>query len=157
MPANRHQFQRQDSAQTLQEGLAEYFAAHPGLKRDEDLLAPEARDFFRSHDVVHVVYGCDTSMPDEAVVKIASLVGTTGGWRVLHGYTHHETLAIYTKLPIRSTLAALTAAPVLVGRTLWSCKQQGRRWPWSEYQPYMERPLAETRREFGIKVAHGAG
>ena len=42
-------------------------------------LSPEAAHFFRCHDTVHVVFGCGTTLDDEAVVKIASLLGTTAG------------------------------------------------------------------------------
>jgi hypothetical protein len=151
----QHQFESRDSAQTLEEGLAEYFLANPHLKRDKDLLSPEARQFFNSHDVVHVVYGCGTSMPDEAIVKLASLFGTTGGAQVLRGYTHHETLDIYRKLPLGSSVLALLAAPYLIVRTIWRCMRQPQRWPWAGYHEYLRVPLRELRARYGIKVAHG--
>jgi hypothetical protein len=149
-----HQFESQASTQTLREGLAEYFAAHPSLKRQGSLSSAEAREFFRSHDIVHVLYGCGTTMPDEAVVKLASLCGTTGGWAVLRGYTHHETLDIYTRLPLASTVLALLLAPYLVARTVWRCWRQPKRWPWTENQHLLDVPLFELRAEFGITVAH---
>ncbi len=149
-----HQFEAAQSDQTLAEGLAEYFAANPGLKRDSDLLSPEAKQFFLSHDVVHVLYGCGTSMPDEAIVKLSSLVGTTGGLSVLRGYTNHETLDIYTKMPVASTALALLASPYLIARTVWRCARQKQRWPWVENQQYFNTPLRELRAQFGIKVAH---
>ena len=154
MLRSRHQFELPSSKQTLEQGLAEYFAANPSLKRNADLLSPEARQFFRSHDVVHVVYGCGTSMSDEAVVKLASLFGTTAGVQVLRGYAHYETLDIYRKLPVGSTLLAVVSAPYLFARTVWRCLHQVRRWPWQEYEAYLAKPLAEVRAEFGIKVAH---
>jgi hypothetical protein len=141
--------------QTLAVGLAEYFRANPELKRDSDLLSPEARQFFRSHDVVHVLYGCGTSMPDEAIVKLASLFGTTGGMKVLRGYTNYETLDIYRKLPIGSTILALVLAPYLIARTLWRCARQTQRWPWINHEQFLNQPLSEVRAKFGIKVAHG--
>ncbi|MDZ7937575.1 MAG: hypothetical protein U5M53_04570 [Rhodoferax sp.] len=155
MPAVGHHFESPGSAQTLAEGLAEYFAAHPTLKRDADLVSVDAQQFFRSHDVVHVVYGCGTSMPDEAIVKLASLCGTTGGWRVLRGYVHHETLDIYRQLPVASTLAALLASPYLIARTVWRCWRQPKRWPWTGYEPWLQVPLQRLRAEFGIRVARG--
>ena len=118
MRPRRHQFESQASTQTLAQGLVEYFAANPSLKRQEALSSKEAREFFRSHDIVHVVYGCGTTMPDEAIVKLASLLGTTGGWSVLRGYVNHETLDIYTKLPLAGTLVACLLAPYLVDRTV---------------------------------------
>ena len=150
-----HRFESAASAQTLGEGLAEYYAANPGLKRG-DSLSPQAREFFRCHDAVHVVYGCGTSMPDEAVVKLASILGTTGGLSVLRGYRLHESLDIYRKLPFRSTALALATAPWLIARTWWRCTRQRAKWPWRDHEQYMDVPLREVRERFGIAVARGA-
>lgn len=155
MVQHRHRFEMQDSPQTLEEGLAEYFSAHPDLKRDADLLSPEARQFFRSHDIVHVLYGCGTSMPDEAIVKLASLFGTDGGLPILRGYTQLETADIYRKLPAGSTLLAILMAPYLIARTLWRCTRQARRWPWANHEQFLSQPLHSIRESFRIKVAHG--
>ena len=152
----RHRFESQNCTQTLAEGLAEYFAANPFLKRDEDLLSPEAKQFFRSHDTVHVLYGCGTTMPDEAVVKLSSLMGTTGGLAVLRGYANHETLDIYTKLPLGSTLLAVLSSPWLIVRTLWRCTRQTQRWPWVDHAQFLDVPLNDIRSRFGIKVAHAS-
>jgi len=153
MTLARHKFESPNATQTLAEGLAEYFAANPMLKRDSDLLSPEARQFFRSHDVVHVVYGCGTTMPDEAIVKLASIFGTTGGFSVLRGYLHHETLDIYRKLPVADTLWALLVAPYLIVRTVWRCIRQSQRWPWEHYDNFVNVSLCDVRSQFRIKVA----
>ena len=154
LTAIQHQFESALSSQTLTQGLAEYFAANPSLKREDSLLSPDSRQFFRSHDLVHVLYGCGTTMTDEAVVKLSSLFGTTGGAQVLRGYTNYETLDIYTKLPLGSTLLALVISPYLIIRTLWRCARQRQRWPWVENQQYMDTPLVELRSKFRIRVAH---
>ncbi|MEP7283164.1 MAG: hypothetical protein ABI696_14395 [Rubrivivax sp.] len=148
----RHRFEHQDSEQTLAEGLAEYFAGNPGLERGAS-LSPAARDFFRAHDAVHVVYGCGTAMPDEAVVKLASLFGTTGGTSVLRGYLLQESMRIYRRVPLAGTVIALLAAPWLIVRTLLRCLRQQRRWPWFGHEQYLAVPLREIRASFGIKVA----
>jgi hypothetical protein len=141
--------------QTLAQGLAEYYAANPHLKRRDD-LSPEARDFFRSHDVVHVLYGCGTSMPDEAVVKLSSVFGTTGGFSILRGYRLHDSLEIYLKLPLGSSLIAFLSAPYLIVRTLWRCSRQAAKWPWSNHEQYMHTALRELRTQFGVRVAHAS-
>lgn len=155
MPSARHQFESPDTLQTLADGLAEYFAAHPNLKRDAQLPSPEARQFFRSHDAVHVVYGCGTTLPEEAIVKLASIFGTTGGLGVLRGYAHHETLDIYRKLPVGETALTILASPFLIARTAWRCKRQSRRWPWDRYDEHLEVPLREIRARFRIRAARG--
>jgi hypothetical protein len=155
MSTQPHAYELASSAQTLAEALGEYYAANAGLKRGSS-LSPEAQEFFRCHDAVHVLYGCGTSMPDEAIVKLASLFGTTGGLSVLRGYRLHESLDIYRKLPLRSTLLALLIAPYLILRTIWRCFRQRDAWPWSQHDEYMNSPLHELRARFGIKIAHAA-
>ena len=61
-------------------------------------MSRAAQEIFRCHDAVHVVYGCDIALGDEAIVKIASIFGTTAGLRVLKGYSLHESLQIYRQL-----------------------------------------------------------
>jgi hypothetical protein len=72
---------RQNSPQTLAEGIREYSAANPGLANVRT-ISPEAQPFFRCHG---------TALDDEAVVKIASILGTTAGPHVLKGYRAHAT------------------------------------------------------------------
>ena len=148
-------FQSAASTQTLAAGLAEYYSANPQLKRGEE-LSPDAKSFFHCHDVVHVIYGCGTSMPDEAVVKLSSLFGTSGGFSILRGYRLHESLDIYLHLPLGSALVAFLTAPYLIVRTLWQCSRQRAKWPWSEHEQYMQVPLRELRARFGIEVAHAS-
>ena len=91
-------------------------------------------------------------MSDEAIVKLASLFGTTGGFGVLRGCTHHESLDIYRSLPFTGTLLALLTAPYLIARTVWRCTRQRKRWPWAENEEFMSLSLAELRSRFGIRV-----
>lgn len=140
---------------TLAQGLAAYYAANPGLKRGA-WLSPEAREFFHCHDVVHVVYGCGTSMPEEAVVKLSSIFGTTAGFAVLTGYRLHESMDIYPRLPVTDTALALVLSPYLLVRTLWRCARQTRRWPWRDHDHLHDLSLAELRARYGIRVGHAA-
>ena len=65
-----HDFERQDSRQTLEQGIAEYHAKNPGLAVCRD-PSSEAAAFFRCHDAIHVVFGCGNGLEDEAVVKLS--------------------------------------------------------------------------------------
>ncbi|MBX3588986.1 MAG: hypothetical protein KF796_20330 [Ramlibacter sp.] len=148
-----HAFQQQDTEATLAQGLEEYFAANPGLAKTR-LMSPPAQAFFRCHDVAHVVFGCDISLDDEAVVKISSLLGTTAGFSVLKGYRLHESLQIYRQLRVADVLLSIMRAVVIVPRTVLRCLAQRARWPWSDHQRYLHTPLRQLRQEFGIRVAH---
>jgi len=92
-------YQHADSLQTLAEGLQEYFAAN-AAHFDARSFTPAASEFFRCHDALHVVLGCDISLVDEMVVKITSLFGTTEGFRVLRGYALSESKEIYAELSL---------------------------------------------------------
>jgi len=117
-------------------------------------MSPEAQEFFRCHDVVHVLFGCDVALDDEAVVKIASILGTTAGLGVLKGYRLHESLQTYRQLRVLDVFLTIARSVVVVPRTALRCLAQKARWPWAEHQHYMHRPLRELRQSFGVKVAH---
>ncbi|MBI5278064.1 MAG: hypothetical protein HY854_16565 [Burkholderiales bacterium] len=147
-----HTFEQQDTTQTLAEGLAEYYRDNPGLARLRTMSAG-GREFFRCHDAVHVVYGCGTSLEHEAIVKLASVFGTTGGLGVLKGYGLHESVEIYRKLRPAEIGATVLSSFVLVPRTVYRCLLQRSRWPWSDFAPYEHLPLNRIRSVFGIRVA----
>lgn len=148
-----HAFEYQNSSQTLGTGIAEYHEANPGLAKGRG-LSPEAKEFFRCHDAVHVVYGCGNTLDDEAVVKISSILGTTGGLGVLRGYTLHESIDIYRALRVSDVFFSILHSVVVVPRTVVRCLRQTERWPWQNFEQYMQVPLREIRTTFGIRVAH---
>lgn len=153
VPQRLKSYQAQDSPQTLAEGIREYYAANPGLA-DARTVSPEAQWFFRCHDAAHVVFGCGTALDDEAFVKIASILGTTGGLRVLKGYRAHESIQIYKQLPLRAVLKTVAHSAVIVPRSAFRCLRQRSRWPWAEFEPYLAMTLRDIRQRFGITVAH---
>jgi hypothetical protein len=146
-----HEFERQDTAQTLAEGIAEYYERNPHLAKVRG-MSPEAQEFFRCHDTAHVVFGCNTSLPDEAVVKLSSVFGTTGGFSVLRGYALHESTDIYRELAVKDIVLTILRAVFLVPRTLLRCFRQHKRWPWKDSSAYEGRSLGSLRSEFGIRV-----
>jgi len=148
-----HLFQYQSSRQTLSQGLVEYHNANPGLVNCRG-CSPEARIFFKCHDAAHVVFGCGTTLDDEAAVKIASLFGTTAGARVLEGYRLHESIRIYRNLGLGETLVTAARSIGIVPRTIVKCARQRSRWPWENFDAYLAVPLHDIRQEFGIRVAH---
>lgn len=147
-----HRFQQQDSSLTLAQGLAEYFAANPALL-DGRSASAEARYFFRCHDAVHVVYGCGTSLPDEMIVKIASVFGTSAGRAALRGYRLHESRQIYRELRLLDVLGTTLRSVGLAPRTIMRCRRQSAKWPWDQFDRFLDAPLGKTRGEFGIQVA----
>ena len=148
-----HTFELQDSRQTLAQAIAEYHAVNPGLAKGRN-MSLEAQHFFRCHDAAHVIFGCGTRLDDEAAVKIASIFGTTAGLGVLKGYRLYESLQIYKQLALRAVLTSIAHSVVVVPRTILRCLAQRSRWPWDEFEQYLQVPLQDIRHQFGITVAH---
>jgi hypothetical protein len=142
-------YQLADSTRTLEEGLSEYYASRTGLGRG---LSPAASEFFRCHDAAHVVFGCDTSLVNELIVKIWSFFGTTGGLGLLRSYRLPESREIYEQLEWSEIAVVSLRSMILVPLVLARCVHMRKRWPWSEFHGYLDVPLVEIRREFRIEV-----
>jgi hypothetical protein len=143
-------YQRRDAELTLQAGLREYYASRDGLVGGRG-ISPAAREFFRCHDAAHVVFGCSTSLRDEAAVKIWSIFGTTAGLGVLRAYRLPESQEVYEELAGSDIARTAARSLVFVPRVLRRCFRMHERWPWSEFGTYLDVPLREIRREYGIE------
>jgi hypothetical protein len=134
---------------TLHAGLDEYYASRSDLVSGRG-LSPAAAEFFRCHDAAHVVFGCSTSLVDEAVVKLWSFFGTTAGFSLLRDYRSPESQEIYTRIewdPILSTaLRSLVFTPIVITRAL------RKRWPWSEFEHHLDVPIRSLRSAYGIRI-----
>jgi hypothetical protein len=147
------EYQSQMSRQTLREGIAEYFSGYEAYLTSRT-LSVEAKEFFRCHDVVHVVFGCGLSLDHEAVVKICSLFGTTGGMSVLKGYRLPESKEIYGDIGIFDILETAAKSLFLVPKTIWRCSRMRERWSWSDFDGHLDCSLRDIREQFGIRVVH---
>jgi len=146
------EYPRQDSRQTLREGLAEYRARNPGLLEAGE-MAPEAAALFRQHDAAHVVFGCDTSLRGETLVDTWTIFASSIG---LRGYLAYLRLPQVNQIfseagPLRVALAGVRCLPDVL-RVLWRSRRLSRKWPWKEYADFLDRPLREIRDEFHIRV-----
>jgi len=146
------EYQSQSSSLTLREGHAEYLSAFSDYL-SRRTLSPEAEEFFRCHDIVHIAFGCDLSLQHEMVVKISSFFGTSGGSRVMRGYRLPESKEIYGTIGATDVVTTAAQSLVVVPRVLWRCSRMHKRWPWSDFDEYLDQPLGHIRNEFGIRVA----
>lgn len=143
---------RQDSAQTLGAGLAEYHACNPGLL-DPGEMSPEAAALFRQHDAAHVVFGCDTTLRGETLIDTWTIFGSSIG---LRGYLAYLRLPQVNQLFAqtgygRMALELLRCLPDLL-RVVWRSRRLARKWPWREYECYLERRLCDIRAELDLWV-----
>lgn len=145
------QYRKQNSPQTLREGLDEYYAANPTFQFGEFLGMP--RDVVRAHDVCHIVFGCGSSAADELVIET---------WTVLGTYIHPRRYAemvrdgiggeIVRTFGLYRLFRRLWLTGPRVARTMWAARKLRKRWPHFDYAAYWNTPLCDIRREFNIRV-----
>ena len=148
-------YQDPASEQTLREGYAEYVHANPELL-DPDALGKAGR-FFRAHDYVHVLFGCDTSVIHEALMDTWTIFGTTAGWRELTDYYKdpqqraiiHD---IVRQIGFLTFLWTLFAAAPRAFRVIRNTRKMTEKWPLYDHQQFLDVPLVELRRRFNIQV-----
>ena len=145
------EYRRHDTSLTLQDGLDVYYASRDDLATGRG-LSDEAREFFRCHDAAHVVFGCSTSLSNEAMVKIWSFFGTTAGFSLMRAYRLPESKEIYEKLALREIVTTTLRSFSLVPRVFVRCRRMHERWPWSQFESHLGTPLLELRRKYGIEV-----
>ena len=147
-------YQEPDSRQTLAEGLAEYYAVNGARVARPSSLPAESQALFRSHDICHVIFGLDTTLADEGMADVRTLLSCDVGWRTYARYmtSDPEAKAIFRQLGYaRAVWATLIVLPRMA-RAIYEAWRMTKRWPWNPPESYFGRPLGELRREHGIRL-----
>ena len=77
-------------------------------------MAEDSQAFFRSHDIAHVIFACDISLLNEAMVKTWTAFGTTlGFWKHIAAYSREETNEIVKEISVRAILVTFFMSLVL--------------------------------------------
>jgi hypothetical protein len=147
-----------NSTQTLREGLEEYYAFNPHVT-PPDTQPPEFAKILLAHDVGHVIYGCDTGMYDE--IKILPLFWWTSECTFQRFREMRNTPAVdvmYEDMIKEKGVfwlygAVLKVLPPLIPEliSIWfKTRKRQNRVPFLEFQPLLDRPLLDIRREFDL-------
>jgi hypothetical protein len=147
-------YQQQNSALTLAEGLDEYYAANVGLITRPSELPPESAKLFRSHDMCHVIFGLDTTLDDEALADTRTLFSCDVGVRRYSAYLTHDqqAKALFKELGYLKALWVTVRALPRICRAAFEARRMKKPWPWVPPESFQSRSLADLRNEFGICV-----
>ncbi len=147
-------YQNQDAKQTLAEGLEEYYARNLGRVARPETLAPGSAELFRCHDLCHVIFGLDTTLPDEGMADIRTLLSCDVGWRRYAEYLTRdpEAKAIFNELGFLNALGVTLGVLPRAVLALIEAFRMKKRWPWNPPAEFETRTLAELREEFGIRL-----
>lgn len=137
---------------TLREGFEKFNKKNMEYFSDRD-TSDEAKEFFRCHDIAHVVFGCDTTIFGEGVVKIWTVFGTTlGFWKHIAGYNEADAFALFRMYSLRHVAKNILRLFVNIPSVIVRAKRMSKRWNWSDFESYMDVPIGKIREEFNIEI-----
>lgn len=147
-----YNYQRENTLLSLRDGLQE-FRDKTGFAEKTRLMTPVSRLFLERHDIVHIVFGLDSSFDQEAMVDYWTFFGTTASFRELLDYLKMpEGKELVADLGIWSVImTAIKSVPNLF-RVYWASRKLRKKWPWKEYQPLLDEPLCNIRDEYGVSL-----
>ncbi len=143
-----------DSNITLRQGLEKFRKENKyRLSHDKVDASKEAKAFFESNDIAHVLFGCDISLYGEGSVKIWTIFGTTlRFWNHIRGYQDANAFELskdFTLLHVaKNIFKFLIAIPKIIIRA----KQMSKPWNWLGFEPYLDTPISKIREDFNIKI-----
>lgn len=145
----------EESNITLKQGLESFYTKYEGYhSHTKEGISDEAQAFFRSHDIAHVLFGCDISLFGEGSVKIWTIFGTTlGFWKHIRGYREANAFRLSRNFGFGHVVAHIFKFLFAIPRLILRAKRMHKPWPWSGFEPYMDTPITEIRREFNIQVS----
>jgi len=81
-----YNFQKQDSMQTLEEGLKEFYSINKEFESLAEKKDNPNSKVFKEHDYTHVLFGLGTSIEEESLLDSYTLWGTHWSWSSIWGF-----------------------------------------------------------------------
>jgi len=137
---------------TLREGLDQFH------KRNQQYfskrkMSKQGEEFLRYHDMAHVVFGCDTTIYGEGMVKIWTTFGTNWSfWRVTKAYNEVSAFELSRQYSFRHVAKNILRFLITIPKAIFRAREMNKPWPFSECDAYLDIPVSEIRQEFNIQV-----
>lgn len=151
------EFLEQDCTKTLLEGLEELYINNPEVAASSKLKGKS----FQDHDLTHVIFGCDTSIRGEIILKPWILFGTNISKQELMDYAkdedvkrlNKEGIALMGGLFIATLKLAFILLPQFFHTWFLRVRKMKNKWPHSSISDDMlQKRIVDLRNEYGIQV-----
>lgn len=134
----------------LHAALAAFRERH-GLTAKYLAVRPEARIHYERHDMVHILFGLDTTMRQEALADGWTLFGTDiSRDEIREFFDLPEEKDLIKEIGLMKIVFAYLRAVPDYFRIAWRSRRMAQKWRWSDNADYRTRLVADIRREFGI-------
>ena len=136
---------------TLKEALGKFHRKNSSIISDTEILN-DAEIFYNCHDIAHVVFGCDTSLRGEGIVKLWTIFGTTLGFvNHVKEYADANAFEMFRKYSLRHVLANVLKIVVIAPVVITRAHKMKKKWSWASNDKYLDISINEIRKEFNIE------
>ena len=137
---------------TLQQELDKFYKKNKKYF-SERVISEDGKQFLKCHDISHVVFGCDTTLYGEGTVKIWTTFGTTLKFsKVIRGYNEANAFELFKLYSFRHIMKNILQFLFVIPKVIIRAKRMKKRWPFMEYETYLDTPISEIRRAFNIQI-----
>lgn len=117
-----------------------------------EAMSVESAKAFDMHDAVHIVFGCDESLPGEISAHVWMALATTAPLSEMHkavaSREHKSVLSGFGHMKLLGTWVAML--PRII-RIFWRARRMNRRLPYEHLSVLMHTSVAEIRADYRIK------
>ena len=135
---------------TLREAFGNFHRESSRIVSDTK-TSNDSKIFFNSHDIAHVIFECDTSLRGEAIVKLWTIFGTTLGFaNHVKEYADANAFELFGNYNLKHILTNVPKIIVVAPTVISRARKMKKKWSWESYDEYLDIPIHEIRKEFGI-------
>jgi len=135
---------------TLNDALKAFRREH-GLEAKYATMTETAQDHFARHDTVHVLFGLDTSIRQEAQADGWTLFGTDIKMREISEFMAlPEEKELISEIGLGPIVKGYLSAFIDYPKIVWRARRLRKKWPWSGNTQFRDWTVRDIRREFGI-------
>jgi len=144
---------KQDCLLTLREGLTIYYSIDPSYKGNTK-LAPA----FYNHDIVHVLFGLDTSLVNESLTDTRCIFATNWGLKkYISDYLKDPEAKKIIKVIFKDIgyfkviLFSIMSIPKVI-RTFFDCMRMNKKWEINPSDKLLDTKLYVLRKKYNITI-----
>ena len=149
-------YTQQESTQTLEEGLEEYYSTNPKQVKEFSDRIPVLAD----HDITHVIFGLGTSIEEESLLDTWTIRGTDISWKEIYEYAFDKEFKKLTKIIVKDQggwfnviKVVIKCIPLKIKIHFNRIPMMKKKWPYSNVtNEMMSVSIKDLRNEYGIKV-----
>ena len=151
-------FQKQDSMQTLDEGLQEFYSINPQFKELLEKNSPNAK-VFKEHDYTHVLFGLGTSIEEESLLDTYAIWGMKFNWgKIFDFYKDPEYKEVIGDIVSKyggywGILKIYFGLMPIKMRVFSRCMKMTKKWNYHDIsEEVLNTPLRDLRKEYNIQL-----